>query len=90
VANIGKKSGKSASRGRIFSMPNKTTWIFGNADVSRAFPSFSVIEIIPVSATAKLAPVMPMSAAIYAWRSAFRAVMLSASGSVVTSAPSFC
>ena len=34
----------------------------GSVVLSRALPSFSVIEIWPVSATRKFAPVMPMSA----------------------------
>ena len=60
----------------------------GSAAPSRALPSFSVIEIIPVSAIAKLAPVMPASASRYFRRSTRRAIMVSSSGLSVGSAPS--
>ena len=38
------------------------TCTLGRLVVSRALPSFSVMEIMPVSAMAKFAPLMPMSA----------------------------
>jgi len=45
-------------------------------------------EIMPVSAMAKLAPLMPMSAVQYCKRICSRAIMVSASGSVTASEPS--
>ncbi|MNI59545.1 hypothetical protein D3C73_1147130 [compost metagenome] len=51
--------------GIIFSMPTTAICVFGKVEVRRAFPSFSVIAILPVSATKKLAPVIPTSAAKY-------------------------
>ena len=43
-------------------MPSSVIIVFGSAAVRRALPSFSVMEIMPVSAMAKFAPVKPMSA----------------------------
>ena len=61
-------------------MSNSATWILGSEVVRRAFPSFSVIEIIPVSATAKFAPLIPISALQYFIRISRRAVIVSSSG----------
>ena len=44
---------------------------------------------MPVSAMAKFAPLIPMSAARYFWRITPRAIIVSASGSLVAAAPSF-
>ena len=52
----------SSSRSTTFSMPEIAMCTRGSAAVSRALPSFSVIEIWPVSATRKFAPVIPTSA----------------------------
>src|SRR5437899_1988130 len=65
------------------------TWARGRLVVSRAFPSFSRMRIVPVSATAKLTPEIPRSASAKRRRNACRA----AAASVVTSSegaiPSF-
>ncbi|MNI95755.1 hypothetical protein D3C73_1540740 [compost metagenome] len=45
------------------SMPINVICVFGTVDTMRALPSFSNSTIEPVSAIAKLQPVMPMSAA---------------------------
>ena len=71
--DTGYMTGFMMQRGRII--------VCGNAAVSRALPSFSVMEIIPVSAMAKFAPVMPTSAWRYFWRSTRRATIVSSSGS---------
>ena len=63
-------------------MPMSVIIVFGSAAVSRAFPSFSVMETMPVSAMAKFAPVMPMSAVRYFERKARRAAIVSSSGSL--------
>ena len=63
-------------------MPTRATWILGSEAVRRALPSFSVMEIMPVSAMAKLAPLMPMSAWQYFKRRAWRAIMVNSSGIV--------
>ena len=57
---------------QTFSMPSNETIVLGSAAVRRALPSFSVMEIMPVSAMAKFAPVKPMSAVRYFLRSARR------------------
>ena len=62
--------------------------IRGSAAVSRALPSFSVIEIIPVSATAKLAPVIPTSACTYFCRRTRRARRVNSSGLSEGTSPS--
>ena len=62
--------------------------IRGRADVRRAFPSFSVMDTMPVSAMAKLAPVIPTSAWMYFLRRARRAIMVNSSGSRVGALPS--
>ena len=62
-------------------MPTSVIIVLGNAAVSRALPSFSVIEIMPVSAMAKFAPVMPTSAWRYFFRITRRATIVSSSGS---------
>ena len=69
-------------------LPSSEMTVLGRAAVRRAFPSFSVIEIMPVSAIAKFAPVIPMSAVIYFWRSTRRAIMVSSSGFCVGALPS--
>ena len=61
-------------------MPSSVIIVRGSAAVRRALPSFSVMEIIPVSAMAKLAPVMPTSAWRYFSRSTRRATIVSSSG----------
>ena len=45
-------------------MPAITICNLGNDIVINPFPSFSVTEIAPVSATKKLAPVTPISAVV--------------------------
>src|SRR4029077_11045092 len=61
-------------------MPISAMCVLGKAHVKRAFPSFSVMEIIPVSAMAKFAPLMPTSAVRYLPRSTRRAMIMSSSG----------
>ena len=61
-------------------MPSSVIIVFGSAAVRRELPSFSVMEIIPVSAMAKFAPVMPTSAAMYFWRITRRATIVRSSG----------
>ena len=63
-------------------MPTSATWIFGKPAVSRALPSFSVIEIIPVSATMKFPPEMPISALAKCRRRKRRAIIVNSSGIV--------
>ena len=63
-------------------MPSRVTMVLGRAEVSRELPSFSVMEIMPVSAMAKLAPVKPTSAWMYFWRITRRATMVRSSGIV--------
>ena len=45
-----------------FSSPTMATWMRGRVVTSRALPSLVTITMLPVSATAMLAPLMPMSA----------------------------
>ena len=74
-------------RGSTFSMPSSEIIVLGSAEVRRALPSFSVMETMPVSAMAKLAPVMPTSAVMYFSRRARRAIMVSSSGLSVLALP---
>ncbi|MNR63586.1 hypothetical protein D3C85_1859400 [compost metagenome] len=62
VDRSGQKTSKSCTLGMIFSIPTTAICVLGKVDVNRAFPSFSVIAILPVSAIKKLAPVIPISA----------------------------
>ena len=50
----------------------------------RPFPSLVTSTMVPVSATAKFAPVMPMSAWRNFWRSSALAILVNASGSAAT------
>ena len=88
VASIGRKSARSESFGSIFSIPSNVIMVFGKAAVRRALPSFSVIETMPVSAMAKFAPVIPMSAVRYFFRNARRAIIVNSSGLSVGALPS--
>ena len=69
------------------SMPITATWMRGRAVTRRALPSFSTTQIVPVSATPKLTPEMPMSALANTSRSRVRAWATSASRSVGSSRP---
>ena len=60
-----------------FSMPTRATWILGSEVTSRAFPSLVISAMLPVSATAMLAPEIPMSAARNVGRSCSRATFTS-------------
>ena len=53
---------RSSNFGITFSIPITTTCTGGTLVTSRALPSLVTVQIVPVSATPKLAPVMPMSA----------------------------
>jgi hypothetical protein len=60
----------------------------GRLVVSRTLPSFSRIKIVPVSATPKLTPLMPTSAAAKRSRRTLRAVPVKTSTSSVGAMPS--
>ena len=57
------KTERSWKRGTSFSMPITTTWTGGTLVTSLALPSLVTVAIVPVSATPKLAPVIPICAA---------------------------
>src|SRR5919206_116920 len=57
------KTERSLKVGITFSIPITTTCTGGTLVTSRAFPSLVIVAMVPVSATPKFAPVMPMSAA---------------------------
>ena len=63
----------SAKAGTSFSRPTIATWILGRVVTRRAFPSFVTRTSVPVSATAMLAPEIPMSASRNVGRSSLRA-----------------
>ena len=69
------------------SIPITATWMRGRAVTRRALPSFSTTQIVPVSATPRLTPEMPMSAAAKTSRSRVRACATSASRSLGSSRP---
>ena len=48
--------------GQVQEVVVSDTMIRGTLEVSRAFPSFEMITTVPVSATRKFPPVIPMSA----------------------------
>src|SRR5918995_382406 len=56
------KTERSSKRGTSFSIPITTTCTGGTLVTSLALPSLVTVATVPVSATPKLAPVMPMSA----------------------------
>src|ERR1019366_1528162 len=60
-----RKSARSRSRGRIFSMPTSAMWHRVAARQKRELPSFVTTTIRPLSATTKFAPVRPASAPRY-------------------------
>src|SRR3989442_1095231 len=66
----------------------RATCVRGRLVVRRAFPSFSRIRIVPVSATAKLTPEIPRSASANRRRSACRAEEASVAKSLESSMPS--
>ena len=70
--------------GMTFSMPMTATWIRGSEVTMRPLPSLVTRTTVPVSATAKLAPVIPMSA----WRNFSRSWTLAAAVSTSGSAAS--
>ena len=72
--------------GMTFSTPMSATWIRGSEVTIRPLPSLVTRTTVPVSATAKLAPVIPMSAWRNFSRSAFRATAVRTSGSASNSA----
>ena len=84
-----RNTSRSANRGITFSIPISAMCVRGTLVVSRAFPSFSRIRIVPVSATAKLTPLMPRSASAKRRRSAWRAAAVNAAASSEGSIPSF-
>ena len=57
----------------IFSIEASTMWTRGRICVRSPLPSLVTMTEVPVSATRKLAPVMPTSAARKRWRSTARA-----------------
>ncbi len=63
----------SENRSTSFSMPTTATWMRGNVETRRAFPSFVTTTSVPVSATATFAPVIPRSACRNSSRSSRRA-----------------
>ena len=67
--------------GITFSTPMRATWIRGSEVTIRPLPSLVTSTTVPVSATAKLAPVIPMSAWRNFSRRAFRATAVRTSGS---------
>ena len=75
----------SANRSTSFSTPTTATWIRGRVETRRALPSLVTTTSVPVSATATLAPVMPMSAARNFCRSSRRATATSAGMSAASS-----
>ena len=80
-----RKTPRSAKRGISFSMPTSATCTRGAVVQKRMFPSFSTNTTVPVSATRKLAPLMPMSALANFSRSAWRAIAVRRSGTSVRS-----
>ncbi len=78
---------RSVIDGMTFSMPMTATWIRGSVVTMRPLPSFVTRTTVPVSATAKLAPVMPMSAWRNFSRSRTRAAAVSTSGSAASCFP---
>ena len=78
---------RSVIDGMTFSMPITATWRRGSVVTMRPLPSLVTRTTVPVSATAKLAPVMPMSAWRNFSRSSARAAAVSTSGSA---ASGFC
>ena len=68
-----RKTARSCIDGITFSMPVIPMCIRGAEVHSRPFPSFVTITSVPVSATTKLAPLMPRSASMNLSRSATRA-----------------
>ena len=65
----------SAKVATIFSMPMMATCTLGRVVTRRALPSLVTVRMDPVSATAMLAPEMPMSASRNLERSSSRATL---------------
>ena len=63
----------SSTVGTTFSIPMITTYTRGSDDDMRPLPSLVTMQIVPVSAMAKLQPLMPMSAPRNSRRSRVRA-----------------
>ena len=80
MLNSGQNKSKSFIEGIIFSIPTTAICTFGKVVLSLALPSFSVMEILPVSAIKKLAPVIPADAVVYFARNNSLALSVSASG----------
>ena len=78
---------KSLQRAITFSIPTRATCTLGALVVNRMLPSFSMSASVPVSATRKFPPVMPMSAVRNASRRAARAAAARSSGVASSGVP---
>jgi len=75
---------RSVNEGTTFSTPITATWTRGSEVTIRPLPSLVTRTTVPVSATAKLAPVIPRSAWRNFSRSSPRAIRVRTSGSAST------
>src|SRR5208337_4841034 len=79
------ENARSAKRGISFSIPTSATCTLGTVVQKRMFPSFSTNTTVPVSATRKLPPLIPMSALANLSRRTWRAIAVRRSGTSVRS-----
>ena len=84
LARIARNTIRSVMDGTTFSTPMIATCTRGSDVTIRPFPSLVTSTTVPVSATAKLAPVIPRSAWRNFSRSSRRATRVSTSGSAST------